>query len=117
MGNKKPPVFPEPVCKDNEIGQQTVGNIKEVIATAYLSTSHQISATSDDRNRILLNWGGAGVMSIANILQKDGIEGRAREAVDWVGNAGAGGFDGNIVVFFKVDTGVLLGRVGDIITK
>lgn len=91
-----------------------MGNIKEVIATAYLSTSHQISATSDDRDRILLNRGGAGVMSVANVLQEDGVEGRAREAVDWLRNAGTGGFDGNIVVFFKVDTGVLLGRVSDV---
>lgn len=77
----------------------------------YLRTSHQISPVCNDGNRILLNGSGGCVTSISNIFQQDWIKRRTSERCDRLWDVSTGSFDGNIVVFFKVDTGMLLGGI------
>lgn len=56
--------------------------------------------------------GGRGVVTSAgNILQENGVERGTRETSDGVWNPGTGSLDGDVVVLFKIDTGVLLGGV------
>lgn len=59
-----------------------------------------------------MDWGWGGVGGVSDVLEEDGVEGRAGEAENRLRNAGACGLDGDVVVFLKVDTGVLLGLIG-----
>lgn len=59
-----------------------------------------------------MNRRGDGVRGIADIFEKHGIERRTSESKNWLGDAGARSLDGDVVVFLKVDAGVLLGLGG-----
>ena len=58
-----------------------------------------------------MDGGGGVVTSVGNILQENGVEGGIPKSSDGIWNSSAGGLDGDIVVLFEIDTGVLLGRV------
>ena len=77
----------------------------------YLSTSHQVSACGDDRDRILLNGSGSGVTSVADVLEEHRIQWRVRKLSDRLWNTSTSGLDGDVVVFLEVNASVLLGRV------
>lgn len=51
------------------------------------------------------------VTSVGNILQKNGVKRGARESSDGLWNSGTGSLDGDVVVLFEIDAGVLFGRV------
>lgn len=87
------------------------------MATAYLSTGHQVPSASDDRDRVLLDRSRVSIARESDVIQKNGIKRWAGESVDRFGDAGTGGFDGNIVVFFEIDTGVLLRWVSGVTVK
>ncbi len=77
----------------------------------YLSASHEIPPISDNGNRILLNRGRSSVHGIADIFEEDCVERGRSEGNDWLWNRSASRFYGDIIVLFKVDTGVLLGGI------
>ena len=109
MGKRKPPVFPEPVWVES--GDESKWTLEKRGKT-YLGASHQIPSASDNGDGVLLDWGWGGIGGITDVLEEDGVEGRAGEAENRLRDAGASGLDGDVVVFLKVDTGVLLGLVG-----
>lgn len=75
---------------------------------ADLRTCHQISATRDDGDRVLLHRSGIGVTSEADVLEEDRVQRRRGEDGDGLRNVLASRLDRNVVIFFEVDTGVLL---------
>jgi hypothetical protein len=77
----------------------------------HLGASHQVSVGRDDRDRVLLNWGGSSITSESDVFEEDRVERRARETVDRLRNASARGLHGDVVVFFKVYPSVLLGGI------
>lgn len=77
-------------------------------AEADLRTCHQISATRDDGNRVLLHGSGIGVTSETDVLEEDRVQRRRGENGDGLRNVLASRLDRNVVIFFEVDTGVLL---------
>lgn len=79
-----------------------------------LGTGHQVSATSDDGDRVFLDWGGGGVSSKGNVLEENRVDGRVGELNDWLGNTGTSSFDWDIGVLVKVDTGGLVESISDI---
>ena len=58
-----------------------------------------------------MDGGGCVVTSVGDVLQENGVEWGAPKGSNGVWNSGAGSLDGDIVVLFEIDTGVLLGRV------
>jgi hypothetical protein len=77
----------------------------------HLGTSHQVSVGRDDRDRVLLNWGGSRITSETDVFKEDRVERRARETEDGLWNASARSLHGDVVVFLKVYPGVLLGGI------
>jgi hypothetical protein len=57
------------------------------------------------------------VASGGNIVQKNGVERRAREGGKGLWNSSTGSLDGNIVVLLEINTGVLFGRVVGVAEK
>lgn len=51
------------------------------------------------------------VPSIPDVFQQDRVQRRVGELSNGLRDAGTGGFDGDVVVLLKVNTGVLLGRI------
>lgn len=76
-----------------------------------LSTSHEIAATHDDRDRVLLDGGGNLVVGELDVAAKVLVQGRSGELVDRLGDVLAGSLNGDVVVLLEVDTSVLLGRI------
>lgn len=72
-----------------------------------LGTGHQVSASSNNGDRVLLDGGGLVVSSKLDVSQQVLLEGRRGESVDGLGHVVTGGLDGNLVVVIKVDTGGL----------
>jgi hypothetical protein len=64
-----------------------------------------------------LDRGRGVVPSVGNVLQENGVEWRAGEGSNGVWNSGTGRLDGDIIVFFEIDAGVLFGRVVRITKK
>lgn len=61
-----------------------------------------------------MNRGRGGVHRIPDVFQQNGVQRRARERENGFGNTGTRRLDGDVVVFLKVDPGVLLGGVGGV---
>jgi hypothetical protein len=76
-----------------------------------LGTSHEITTTHDDGNRVLLYGCGNLVSRELDVAQQVVIERRVCETCDGLGNTLTRGLDGDIVVLLEVDTGVLLGGI------
>jgi hypothetical protein len=72
-----------------------------------LSTGHQVSHVGNDGDRVLLNRGRGGVSSRLDVLEQDGVERRVGKLGNGVGNTLTGGFDGDVGVSVKVETGRL----------
>jgi len=58
-----------------------------------------------------LNRGWSGIARVVDVIQKNWIEGGIGESRDRLRDAGASCLDGYIIILFKVDSGVLLGRI------
>lgn len=84
------------------------------VEVAHLSTGHEITTVGNDGNGVLLNGSRTGVARIPDVLQEDRVKGRRSECRHWLWDRGACRLDGDVVIFFEVDTGVLLGRIGNV---
>lgn len=81
------------------------------LAGTSLGTSHEITATHDNGDGVFLNGSRDLVAGHLNVAAKVLIQRRSGELVDRLGDVTTRGFDRDIVVLLKVDTGVLLGRI------
>ena len=109
MGNRKPPVLPEPVYRS------LVSDMKFWHdATTHLRAGHQVTVVGDDGDRILLDGGRRRVVRHSDILQKNGVQGRVGKLEYGLGDASARGLNGDVVVLLEVDTGLLLGHIADV---
>lgn len=81
------------------------------LAGTSLSASHQITATHDDGDRVLLDGSGDIVAGESNVGNEVVVQRRVGEGEDGLGHILAGSLNGNVIVLLEVDTGVLLGRV------
>ena len=109
MGNRKPPVLPEPVYRS------LVSDMKFWHdATTHLRAGHQVTVVGDDGDRVLLDRGRRRVVRHSNILQKNGVQGRVGKLEYGLGDASARGLNGDVVVLLEVDTGLLLGHIADV---
>ncbi|TFB02208.1 hypothetical protein CCMA1212_005838 [Trichoderma ghanense] len=81
------------------------------LARTSLGTSHQVTTTHDDGDGVFLDRSGHLVAGHLNVAAQVLVQRGGGELVDGLGDVTARGFDGDIVVLLKVDTGVLLGRV------
>lgn len=80
-----------------------------------LSTSHEITATHDNGDRVLLDGSRVFVASKSDVGDEMVIERRGGELGDGFGNLMARSLDGDIVILVEIDTGGLDGasvRIG-----
>lgn len=77
------------------------------LARASLGTGHQVAVGADNGDRVLLDWGRLSVLGEFNVLQEQWVQWRAGEGQYRVGDIVARGFDGDVVVLFKIDAGAL----------
>lgn len=56
-------------------------------------------------------------MSVANVLQENRVQRRTGERINGLGDTSTGSLYGNIVVFFEIDTSVLLQWVCNVVAK
>lgn len=78
-----------------------------------LGTGHQITATRDNGNGVLLDRCGDLVVSELDVAAQMLIQRRAKELVDRLWHVTSRSLNGNVVILLEVDTSVLLGRVVD----
>ncbi|VUC19933.1 unnamed protein product, partial [Clonostachys rosea] len=78
-----------------------------------LGTGHQITATRDNGDGVLLDRCGDLVVSELDVAAQMLIQRRAKELVDRLWHVTSRSLDGNVVILLEVDTSVLLGRVVD----
>ena len=81
------------------------------LAGTGLGARHQIATRHDDGNRILLDRGRDLVARQLDVQEQVRIQRRVRELVDRFGHLVSRGFNRDVVVLLKVDSGLLLGRV------
>lgn len=81
------------------------------LAGTGLGASHQITATHDDGDGVLLDGSRNLVAGHLDVAAEVLIQRGGGELVNSLGDIATGGLDGDVVVLLKVDTGVLLGRV------
>ena len=92
---------------------QSSGYLQSDTATpnTHLSTSHQVSACGNDRDRILLHGSRGSVTSVADVLEEHRIQRWVRKLSNRLWHTSTSGLDGNVVVLPEIDPSVLLGRV------
>lgn len=81
------------------------------LAGTSLSASHQITATHDDGDGVLLNRSGDIVAGELNVGNEVVVQRRVAEGKNGLGHVVTGSLNGNVIVLLEVDTSVLLGRV------
>ncbi|KAF3062751.1 hypothetical protein CFAM422_010726 [Trichoderma lentiforme] len=81
------------------------------LARTSLGTSHEITTTHDDGDGVFLNGSRDLVAGHLDVTAKVLVERGGSELVNRLGDVATRGFNRDIVVLFKVDTGVLLGRI------
>ena len=81
------------------------------LAGTSLSASHQITATHDNGDGVLLDRSGDVVAGESDVGNEVVVQRRVGEGEDGLGHVLAGSLNGNVIVLLEVDTGVLLGRV------
>lgn len=81
------------------------------LSRTSLCTSHQVTTAHDDRDGVLLNWGGNLVVGKLDILEQVVIERRVGELEDWLWDIVSGSLDWDIIILLEVDTGLLFGWV------
>lgn len=84
------------------------------LAGTSLGTGHQVTATGDDRDGVLLDGRGRLVVGELDVLKEVRVDGRRGELDDGLGDVGSCGLDGDVGVGIEVDAGLLLGRVADV---
>jgi len=72
-----------------------------------LRTSHKITTTSNDRDRVLLDGSRGSISRVSDVLKKDRVDRRVGKLGHRFGNAVTSGLDGDIGVLVEVDTGTL----------
>lgn len=92
-----------------EDGEEETGRL----SGTGLCTGHQVSAASDDGDRVLLDWGGGLVSGELDILEQTRVDGRVGFGEDGarLGDTLTGGLDRDVGVLVKVDTGRLGGQL------
>jgi hypothetical protein len=95
---------------DKSLGQDGEQEATGLTGTS-LSTSHEISTTHDDGDRVLLHWSWDLVVGKLDVLDQMVVKGRVGEGENGLGHVGTGCFNWNIIVLLEVDTSLLLGRV------
>jgi hypothetical protein len=78
-----------------------------------LGTSHQITTTHDNGDRVFLNRGGDLVVSKLDVAAQVLVQRRSRELVNRLRHLCTGSLDGDVVVLLEVDTSLLLGGIID----
>jgi hypothetical protein len=68
-----------------------------------LSTSHQITTTGDDGDRVLLDGRRGSVTRVRNVLEQNRVDGLG-ESENWLGDIGTSSLDRDIGVTVKVNT-------------
>lgn len=81
------------------------------LAGTSLGASHQITATHDNGDGVLLDRSGDVVAGELNVGNEVVVQRRVAEGEDGLGHVVTGSLNGNVIVLLEVDTGVLLGRV------
>lgn len=99
------------------LGERSGATLKELgengeeettsLSGTSLGTSHQVTVVTDNGDGVLLHGSRLGVLGELNVLEEKGVQRRAGESEDGIGDVVAGGLDGDVVVLFKVDTGAL----------
>jgi hypothetical protein len=91
--------------KSVEDGEEETGGF----TGTSLSTSHQISTTGDDGDRVFLDRSRSLVSGELNVVEQCGVDRGVGigENSDGFGDIGSGSLDGDIGVLVKVDTGGL----------
>jgi hypothetical protein len=95
---------------DESLGQDWEQETASLSRTS-LSTSHQVSATHDDWDGILLNWCWNLVVSELDVFEEMVVKRRVCELEDRLGDIVTRGFDGDIIVLLEVDASLLLGWI------
>jgi len=72
-----------------------------------LGTSHEVSATSDDGDGHLLDWGGGGVSRVGDVLEQDRVDGRVGELGHGLGHSATSRLDRDVGILVEIDTGGL----------
>lgn len=81
------------------------------LARTSLGTSHEITTTHDDGDGVFLNGSRDLVAGHLDVTAKVLVERGGSELGDRLGDVATRGFNRDIVILLKVDTGVLLGRI------
>jgi hypothetical protein len=91
--------------KGVENGEEETGSL----TGTSLGTSHQVSATGDNGDRVLLDGGRSLVSSKVNVVEQCWVDGGLSIGKDsnGLGDVGTGSLDGDVGVLVKVDTSVL----------
>lgn len=91
-----------------EHGEKETGSL----AGTGLGTSHQVTASSDDGDGVLLNRGWGLVSSVFDVLEQNGVDGRVGvgKYSDGFWDTVTSSFDGDVGVLVKVETGGLQGQ-------
>jgi hypothetical protein len=95
---------------DESLGQNWEQETTSLSGTG-LGTSHQIAATHDNWDRVLLDWGWDLVVGEVNVAEEMVVQGRVGELEDWLGDIVSGSLHWDIIVLLEVDTSLLLGWV------
>lgn len=92
--------------KSIEDGKEETGSL----TGTSLGTSHQVSATGDNGDRVFLNGSRGLVSSKLNVVEQCWVDGRLGigKDSDGLGDVGSGSLDGDIGILVKVDTSVLI---------
>lgn len=111
MGNKNPPVFPEPVCERAHIRKED-RLLRQI--RMHLRASHEIPERRHDRYRVLLDRGRSSVTRECDVVQQQLIQRRVRELCNGFKLLIARYFHGNVSIFVEINSGVLLERIGGV---
>jgi hypothetical protein len=95
---------------DESLGQDWEEETTSLSGTG-LGTSHQVTATHDDWDGVLLDWSWDLVVSKLDVADEMVVKRWVGELGDWLWDVVSGGLNWDIVVLLKVDTGLLLGWV------
>jgi hypothetical protein len=81
------------------------------LARTSLGASHQISATHDNGNGVLLDGSWHLVTSKLNVADKVIVQGRVGKRKDRIRDVLSGSLNGDVIILLEVDTCVLFGRI------
>jgi hypothetical protein len=95
--------------------EESLGENGEQETTSFsgtsLGTGHQVAATHNNRDGVLLDWRWNLVVGKLDIFDQVVVERRVGEFENGLWNIVPGSLNGNVIVLLEVDTGLLLGWV------